>query len=189
MVALCHGRVDWSLDVHGLLKFACRRGCPSGCAPDRWPSGSLTLMFMLLATGAGQAQHHLHRGLGARDLHCGPQLQGGHQLPVALQAVGAQGLPDSGSYVAQCQCFGGAVRCLLCIDGLITNLRSLQGGVDKKRLHFIEGGQAGNREVCLVAISAATCCCCASHLCLLAVQSSLCVICPCRCTSTTLSAS
>lgn len=30
----------------------------------------------------------------------------------------------------------------------MSNLRllALQGGIDKKRLHFIEGGQAGSRE-------------------------------------------
>lgn len=37
-----------------------------------------------------------------------------------------------------------------------------QGGVDKKRLHFIEGGQAGNREVCHVAFCDAMRCCSAS---------------------------
>ena len=42
---------------------------------------------------------------------------------------------------------------------------SPQGGVDKKRLHFIEGGQAGNREVRLFAMFAANILLLCEHMC------------------------
>merc|ERR1712159_705406 len=38
-----------------------------------------------------QARHRLHGGSCARDLHCGSPLQGGQQLPVAIQAPPSQG--------------------------------------------------------------------------------------------------
>ena len=60
---------------------------PSPCG--RSPGGTFLrhLLSAVLPPGPGQAQHHLYRGPGPRDRHPGPPLQGGQQLPVALQAV------------------------------------------------------------------------------------------------------
>lgn len=73
-----------------------------------------------------------------RRPRCAPCFVGLRKHVWELYDQHTQGLPGSTGLPAMYVCISAMPDEVLAL---------LQGGIDKKRLHFIEGGQAGNREV------------------------------------------